>query len=230
MIRVRGLSKAYATEPDRPVLRGVELDVAAGEFVAIMGPSGSGKSTLMHVLGGLDTDYEGSVIVAGHELKALDDRTLSRFRNRTLGFVFQQFHLVEHLTALENALLPAHFRGDLDARTSWERARECLEAVGLGERLQARPGELSGGERQRVAVARALFNRPALLLADEPTGALDRASSDRLLALFEAMHAETGVTTIVVTHDEQVARRAHRIVYIEDGRITADESVKRQAG
>ena len=220
MIRLRDLHKRYRDEGgDNHVLRGVSLDIAQGEFVALMGTSGSGKSTLLNVIGALDHDYEGEVSVDGQRLKGLDDTTLSRFRNRTVSFVFQQFHLLPHLPVLDNVLVPSWFAGPGDEASRRARGLNLLERVGLASMAVKRPGHLSGGEKQRVAIARALFNQPKVLLADEPTGALDSASGQRVMALFEALNREEGVTIVVVTHDPEVAERCGRVVRIRDGQI-----------
>lgn len=197
------------------VLDDVKLEVAPGEFLAVVGRSGSGKSTLLHVLGGLDSDFTGQVTVAGTRLAGLNDRALSKFRNESVGFVFQSFHLVQGLSALENVALPAAFAatdgGD-------ERAREALTRVGLGEKTQRFPGQLSGGERQRVAIARALFNRPQVLLCDEPTGNLDAQTADEVIALFKSLNAE-GLTIVAVTHEDRLRSAASRILTLTDGRL-----------
>jgi putative ABC transport system ATP-binding protein len=195
------------------VLDGVDLDVAQGELVAVMGRSGSGKSTLLHILGGLDSTYTGEVTVAGVSLRGLDDRALSRFRNTTVGFVFQSFHLVPGLNALDNVALPAFFgEGGGDARSA-------LERVGLGAKATRQPSQLSGGERQRVAIARALFCRPKVLFCDEPTGNLDAATGAEIIALFKSLNAE-GLTVLAVTHEERVSAAAGRVLRLEGGRLT----------
>jgi putative ABC transport system ATP-binding protein len=204
-------------------LQDVSFRVAAGEYVAIMGASGTGKSTMMHLLGGLDTPSAGVYRLDGVDVAGLDDDGLSVLRNRQIGFVFQQFHLLERTTALQNVLLPLIYADDypVDAEA---RGRRVLEAVGLGDRAHHRPNELSGGQQQRVAVARALINDPALLLADEPTGNLDRGSGLQLLSVFKRLHQQ-GRTIVVVTHDEEVAEHADRILVLRDGRIVADRRV-----
>ncbi len=198
------------------ILEGVSLTVAPGERVALLGPSGSGKSTLLNVLGGLDPDFEGEVVVAGTSLRGLDDRALSSFRNHTLGFVFQSYNLLGHLTALENVLLPARFG---DAAPDRERARAVLGRVGLEDKTHRRPATLSGGERQRVAIARALYFRPKLVLCDEPTGNLDRQTGAEVLRLFDDLGRE-GVTLLIATHDEAIAASAHRVLNLQRGRLT----------
>lgn len=201
------------------VLRGVTFTLGAGEALAVTGPSGSGKSTLLHVLGTLDAPSSGRVEIDGRDPAGLSEPELARFRNRAIGFVFQDHHLLPQYTVLENALLPAlAFRGDRAAAR--ERARELLERVGLGHRLRHRPAELSGGERQRVAVARALVNRPGLLLCDEPTGSLDRASAGAVVDLLFELHREQGTALVVVSHDEQLAGRFGRRCRLVEGRCS----------
>jgi putative ABC transport system ATP-binding protein len=217
------LRRDYALN-GRPVhaLRGVSLTIDAGEYVAIAGPSGSGKSTLLHLLGGIDTPSSGSVSIEGRRLDRLSDRELTRLRLTRLGFVFQRFHLLPVLTALENVELPMAeagvSRGERQAR-----ARELLEYVGLGDRSGHRANQLSGGEMQRVAIARALANRPALLLADEPTGELDRDTGREILELFRRINRD-GATLVVVTHDEPLAAEASRVIHMQDGQIVRGHS------
>jgi putative ABC transport system ATP-binding protein len=200
-------------------LRGVTLSFPSGQFAAIMGPSGSGKSTLMHLLAGLDRPTAGSVVVDGSELANLDDKGLTRLRRDRLGFVFQAFNLVPVLTAEENILLPLTLAGRKPDR---EWLGKLIAAVGLGDRLEHRPSELSGGQQQRVAVARALIHRPAVVFADEPTGNLDSASSDEVLALLRQAADEFGQTVVMVTHDAHAASIADRIVVLSDGRVVHD--------
>jgi putative ABC transport system ATP-binding protein len=198
-------------------LRGVSLVVEAGEYVAIAGPSGSGKSTLLQLIGGIDLPTSGSVEILGTRLESLGDRELTRLRLRRLGFVFQRFHLLPVLSALENVELPMAEAGVPRAERR-ERARALLDYVGLGSRAGHRPTQLSGGEMQRVAVARALANRPAIVLADEPTGELDATTGGEILTLFRRLNAD-GTTLIVVTHDERLAAEAGRVVHMLDGRV-----------
>ncbi len=218
MISVEGVSRGY-DDGARGVVRvlgGVSLQIAAGDFVAIVGRSGSGKSTLLHVLGGLDTGFTGEVTVAGTKLAALSDVARSRFRNESVGFVFQSFHLVQGLSALENVLLPAAFAATEGGGEA--QAHEALRRVGLGEKAARLPGQLSGGERQRVAIARALFNRPKVLLCDEPTGNLDAQTADEVIALFQTLNAE-GLTIVAVTHEDRLRQAARRVLTLSDGRV-----------
>ena len=201
-------------------LAGVDLRVAAGEFVAITGPSGSGKSSLLNILGCLDHPSSGRYLVEGRDVATLDDEAASDIRNRRIGFVFQSFHLLPRLTVLENVLLPLRFHRQPPADAA-DRARELLERVGLGDRGAHRPGELSGGQMQRAAIARALLLRPALLLADEPTGNLDSKSAADVLGLIDEVH-KGGQTVVLVTHDRDVAAHAPREVALRDGRIEHD--------
>jgi putative ABC transport system ATP-binding protein len=215
LLRAEGVSRFY---PDGQIsaLRDVSIEIRRGEYVAVMGPSGSGKSTLLNVLGGLDRPSRGEVYFEGQPLGAM--RSLDRYRSQKLGFVFQSFHLLPVLTALENVQIPM-FETGLSGRRRAEKARELLELVGLGPRADHLPQQLSVGERQRVAVARALANDPALILADEPTGNLDSQSAAGVFDLFARLHAERGVTLVVVTHDAELARRAQRVVRMQDGRV-----------
>ncbi len=220
VVDARGLTKAYRDGEIRyPALRGVDLQVAAGEFVALMGPSGSGKSTLLHLIGGLDRPDDGALRVAGHDLPGMGETALAIFRRRCVGIVFQYFNLLHHLDALTNVMLPALLSGT-PAREARTRALALLERLGIGHLAAKRPPQLSGGERQRVAIARALINEPALLLADEPTGSVDRAAAGRILDMLAAAHAE-GRTVLLVTHDPDVAARAGRVVQLRDGKILA---------
>jgi putative ABC transport system ATP-binding protein len=202
-------------------LRGVDLTIERNEYVAIMGPSGSGKSTFMNVLGCLDTPTAGEYWLNGTPVARLADDELARIRNREIGFVFQTFNLLPRSTALQNVELPLVYAG-VPARERRALARRALERVQLGERVHHRPNELSGGQRQRVAIARALVTEPALLLADEPTGNLDSATSEEIMTLFGALHAE-GQTVVLVTHEPDIAAHAHRRVVLRDGRVSVDE-------
>ncbi|HER20313.1 MAG TPA: ABC transporter ATP-binding protein [Chromatiales bacterium] len=223
LIETRGLARTYYLgSTEVPALRGVDLVVAPGEFVALMGPSGSGKSTLMHLLGCLDTPTAGTYRLQGRDVSCLSHDERARVRNARIGFVFQSFHLLPRLTALDNVALPLLYRGRMPE--AMERAAAALEQVGLAHRAAHRPAELSGGERQRVAIARALASGPALILADEPTGNLDSSTGDEILGLLEEVHAR-GRTILLVTHDPSVAARAERIVQMRDGQIVAEERV-----
>jgi putative ABC transport system ATP-binding protein len=221
LIQASGLVKLYKLGGGIVrALDGVSLTIEAGEYVAIMGPSGSGKSTLMNVLGGLDRPTEGSYRLQGEEVGSLSSDRLARFRNRNIGFVFQSFNLLPRLSALQNVALPMIY-GGLPPKARKARAVELLQAVGLGERLANRPTQLSGGQQQRVAIARSLANEPNLLLADEPTGALDERTGEEVMDLFESLNRE-GKTIVIVTHDAEVAARAARTVRMRDGHIVED--------
>jgi ABC-type lipoprotein export system ATPase subunit len=219
VIRARGLHKSFRTgKTELAVLTGVDLAVEAGEFVAITGRSGSGKSTLLGILGGLDTDYRGEVAVAGHDLHKLSDGGLSAYRNQTIGFVFQSFHLLDHLDCLGNVMLPALFaRGGAAPAELTARAQLLLEKVGIPEKAKARPSTLSGGQKQRLAIARALFHKPALVIGDEPTGNLDSTSANAVIELFMALRTDENVTLVLVTHDPGIAALADRVIEIRDG-------------
>jgi lipoprotein-releasing system ATP-binding protein len=204
------------------VLRGVDMEIHDGEMIGIVGPSGAGKSTLLHCIGTLDVPTEGTITLAGEEVTRLNGARLAELRNRTIGFVFQFHHLLPEFTALENVLMPGLVQGK-SKRELEPRAMALLEEVGLKERVQHRPGELSGGEQQRVALARALFLEPRLLLADEPTGNLDSATSAQIHELFFAINQQRGTTIVVVTHNPALAERMIRVVTLQDGRIEKDE-------
>lgn len=204
------------------VLKGIDLDIYKNQYVALMGPSGSGKSTLMNLLGCLDTPTSGSYVLNGSDASALDDNALAEIRNNEIGFVFQTFNLLPRSTALDNVALPLVYAGwGKEERIA--RAQEVLEQVGLGDRMDHKPNQLSGGQRQRVAVARALVNRPALILADEPTGNLDSKTSVEIMKLFDAIQA-AGNTVVVVTHEEDIAQHAKRVIRLVDGNIDSDIS------
>ncbi|MHC4379505.1 MAG: ABC transporter ATP-binding protein [Planctomycetota bacterium] len=225
MIEMQSISREYAQgESVVHALRDVSLRIEAGSYLSILGPSGSGKSTLMHLLGCLDTPTSGTYLLDGVEVGQLDVDAKARLRNRTIGFVFQRFHLMPRSTALQNVMMPMRFAG-VAAADRKRRAKDLLERMGLGDRADHRPSELSGGQQQRVAIARALANRPPLLLADEPTGNLDSQSGNSIISLLEELHVE-GTTVAVVTHDEELARRTHRVVRMLDGRIASDEAMR----
>ena len=206
-----------------PALRGVSVTIRPGDYAAVLGPSGSGKSTLMHLLGGLDRPTSGTLRIAGRDVRELSATELAGLRNRTIGFVFQSFHLLARTSAVDNVALPLVYAG-VRAGERRRRAEELLDRVGLGHRLRHRPGQLSGGEQQRVAIARALVTGPSLLLADEPTGNLDSATGAEVLGLLEQLNRESGVAVVVVTHDRDVAARASRQIRMRDGLIVSQTS------
>jgi len=221
LIHARDLRKTYHVG-DQVVhaLDGLDLDIRVNEYVALMGPSGSGKSTLMNMLGCLDSPTSGSYILNGQDVSRLEDDALAEIRNREIGFVFQTFNLLPRYTALENVALPMVYAGIPKAERQ-DRAREVLAQVGLGDRMDHRPNELSGGQRQRVAVGRALVMKPSIILADEPTGNLDTATSEEVMELFGEIQ-KAGNTVILVTHEEDIAAYAHRTVRLRDGRVESD--------
>jgi putative ABC transport system ATP-binding protein len=221
VISLRGITRDFQLGAQTVhVLKGIDLDIQKGEYVALMGPSGSGKSTLMNLLGCLDTPTGGSYHLAGRDVSRMDDNDLAAVRNKEIGFVFQTFNLIPRQTALQNVALPMVYAGaSKEART--ERAEEVLRQVGLEDRMDHRPNQLSGGQRQRVAVARALVNTPSMILADEPTGNLDSTTSVEIMKLFDDIH-KAGNTLVVVTHEEDIAQHAHRIIRLRDGVIESD--------
>jgi putative ABC transport system ATP-binding protein len=221
VIRVAGLGKSYETAAGLfPALKGVDLAVQPGEFIAIMGPSGSGKSTFMNLLGCLDTPTVGDYFLAGENVAQMDKDALALLRNRTLGFVFQGFNLLPRMTLQDNVALPLVYAG-VDRETRQQRARELLAKVGLGQYAESLPSRISGGQQQRVAIARALVNRPRLILADEPTGNLDSHTSEEIMRLFEELNGE-GITIVLVTHEPDIAAHCKRQVRFLDGQIVSD--------
>ena len=223
LVRLEDLWKVYHVGTTSvPALRGVSMSIDEGEYLAIMGPSGSGKSTMLNVLGCLDRPSGGHYWLGGQDVSALSDNQLSDVRNLRIGFVFQSFNLIQQLTILQNIEVPLFYQG-LPSHQRHPRSRELAEMVGLADRAHHRPRELSGGQQQRVAIGRALANDPLILLADEPTGNLDTATSQEILALFDDLHAR-GRTIILVTHEEHVAAHTHRTIRLRDGRVESDES------
>jgi putative ABC transport system ATP-binding protein len=225
VIRTWDLRKTYVMgDQEIHAVSGVDIEIRRGEYVAIMGPSGSGKSTLMNLIGCLDTPTSGLYYLNGKLVSDMDDDELARIRNQEIGFVFQTFNLLARATALHNVELPLIYSG-VGAKDRDARAKEAIRAVDLEARMMHKPSELSGGQRQRVAIARALVNHPTLLLADEPTGALDTATGAEIMTLFERLH-EQGNTILLVTHEHDIAMHAHRVIHIRDGKVERDEVVK----
>ena len=223
VIALQGIQRLYRMGDETIyALRGVDLNIERNEYVALMGPSGSGKSTLMNLIGCLDSPSAGSYWLNGQDVAGLSDHQLAQIRNKEIGFVFQTFNLLPRLSALDNVALPLIYAGIPEAKRR-ERALEVLNQVGLGDRVSHKPNELSGGQRQRVAVARALVNRPSLILADEPTGNLDSKTSIEIMELFATIHA-LGNTIVLVTHEEDIARHAHRMVRLKDGVVESDQN------
>ncbi len=223
MIELNNVWKIYRVGSiEYPALRGVSLSIDKGSLVSIAGPSGSGKSTLLHLIGGLDRPTRGDIRVAGQSIPRLSDNELAEYRNRTVGFVFQQYNLIPYLSAIENVEIPMIVSG-VPPRQRRERARKLLEGLGLGDKIWKRPLELSGGEQQRVAIARALANDPKIVLADEPTGNLDRANSKIVVDLLRRINEERGVTVVIVTHNMEVAEATERIIYLRDGVVVKND-------
>jgi putative ABC transport system ATP-binding protein len=226
VIKTEDLAKVYEMGAEQVhALRGLDVEIRKGEYVAIMGPSGSGKSTLMNLIGCLDSPSSGKYWLAGRLVSDLDDDELAYIRNKEIGFVFQTFNLLPRATALHNVELPLIYNGT-PAEERLERAKKALERVDLVDRMNHKPNELSGGQRQRVAIARALVNSPSIVLADEPTGNLDSKTGDEIMALFENLYRQ-GNTIILVTHENDIAQHAHRIIHIRDGKIASDQAVKK---
>jgi putative ABC transport system ATP-binding protein len=224
VIKTLELTKVYEMGSEQVhALSGVDVEIRKGEYVAIMGPSGSGKSTLMNLIGCLDSPTSGKYWLAGRLVSDLDDDELASIRNKEIGFVFQTFNLLPRATALHNVELPLIYNGT-PAEERIEKAKKALERVDLMDRMTHKPNELSGGQRQRVAIARALVNSPSIVLGDEPTGNLDSKTGEEIMALFENLHKQ-GNTLILVTHENDIAQHAHRIIYIRDGKIASDEPV-----
>jgi len=221
LISIEHLNKTYIMGAEKvEALKDVSINIEKGEYVALMGPSGSGKSTLMNLLGCLDSPSKGQYWLNGKEVSTMEDSELAEVRNKDIGFVFQTFNLLPRLSALENVALPLVYAG-VSKEDRLAKARKVLEAVGLGDRVSHKPNELSGGQRQRVAVARALVNDPAIILADEPTGNLDTKTSYEIMSLFEEIH-QAGNTVILVTHEQDIALHAHRIIRLRDGLVESD--------
>lgn len=225
VIEIRGITRDFPLGNEVvKVLKGINLDIEKGEYVALMGPSGSGKSTLMNILGCLDTPTAGSYILSGRDVSNMTDDELAEVRNKEIGFVFQTFNLLPRTTALDNVALPMIYAGASKAQRH-DRASQVLTEVGLADRMDHKPNQLSGGQRQRVAVGRALVNHPSIILADEPTGNLDSKTSLEIMNLFDAIHKK-GNTIIIVTHEEEIAEHAHRIIRLIDGTVASDERTK----
>ena len=220
MIEIKNVTKKYTKDKDaKKVLNNVSFKVDKGEFISIIGTSGSGKTTLLNLIGGLDTHYEGDVISISENLKKINDKKLSRYRNKHIGFVFQNFNLLSHLTVEENIKLPERFGG---AGFGRKRVEELLDIVGIPEQIDKYPNELSGGQKQRVAIARALFNKPELLLCDEPTGNLDRETGVDIINFFRKLNRESNITIFIITHELHIAEMTDRVIKIEEGIVDSD--------
>ncbi len=224
LITMTNINKYYGSgEGRQQVLHDVTLTIHEGDFISIVGTSGSGKTTLLNIIGGLDRRYDGSCVVDGHRVEKMDDRRLARLRNETLGFVFQSFNLMEHLTSWENVALSSFFKGsNIPPGKVYERACEVLTRFGLKDKIHSHPANLSGGQKQRVAIARALYNKPKILLCDEPTGNLDSKTGDDVIELFKELNREDQITLMVITHEERVSKATDRSIHLEDGRIIYD--------
>lgn len=228
MIELSSIVKSYSIGKEEiEILKGIDLHIQTGEFVAIMGPSGSGKSTLMNIIGCLDHPTNGSYLLNGEKISDYEEKVLAKVRNSSIGFVFQQFHLLPRLNAWRNVELPMIYAGKRKQERE-EKAREALKKVGLSDRMNHMPNELSGGQKQRVAIARAIVNQPEIILADEPTGALDTKTSDQVMELFTLLNQE-GATIVLVTHEPEIAAYADRIVLVRDGQIVREELEGREA-
>ncbi|HLD19448.1 MAG TPA: ABC transporter ATP-binding protein [Candidatus Nanoarchaeia archaeon] len=227
IVRIEKVWKTYTIGENKVhALRGLDLEIKKGEFVAIQGPSGSGKSTAMNMIGALDTPSKGAVYLDGHNIANLSESNLAQIRGKKIGFIFQQFNLIPSLSAVENVMLPLIFQG-VSAKEREEKAREALTLVGLGDRMEHRPTELSGGQQQRVAIARALAGEPEMILADEPTGNLDSKTGETFLGFLESLHKEKGKTIVMVTHDANVAKAADRVELLKDGTIIKSHTNRR---
>ena len=217
-IKVENVSKRYGSgAAETCALDDISMSIDAGEFLAIVGTSGSGKTTLLNVIGGLDRKFTGRVVVDGHNIETMKDRALSQFRNRTIGFIFQHFNLLSHMTCLENVLMPAFFSSI--TRGAENHAKGLLSRLGLKDKIYEKPSNLSGGQRQRVAIARSLLNRPKIILCDEPTGNLDSKTGKQIIELFSELNQDEGITFLVITHEEAISQVAKRVIHLEDGRL-----------
>ncbi|MEW6622109.1 MAG: ABC transporter ATP-binding protein [Bacillota bacterium] len=226
LLELKDISRSYKTGQVRvDALSGIQLKVEKGEFISIMGPSGSGKSTLLNIIGCLDSPSSGTYVLAGQHVEKLSDNRLADIRNQFIGFVFQSFHLLTDLDAKANVELPLIYRG-VSSKQRRQKAINALEAVGLGHRKNHLPAQLSGGEQQRVAIARALAGEPSIILADEPTGALDSRSGQTIMSIFQRLNREQGMTIVQVTHESNIAIHAHRVVYLLDGKVEREEKIE----